>query len=318
MMNQKIAGILMAGGLLAGLNIACAQDFPNRPLRIISSEPGGGTDFLARVIAQGISGPLGQPVIVENRPAGPTQGEMLARAQPDGYTLISTTSSLWLSAFMQKVFFDAGKDFAPITLAVTSHSVLVTHPSVPVKSVKELIAYAKSKPGELNYASSSTGSSSNLSMELFKSMVGVDIVRIPYKATGPAMVGLVSGQVQAMFSPTGPAVPQVKSGKLIALAVSSAQPSSLFPGLPTVAATVPGYQVVTSYGILTRANTPQPVINRLNSEIVRALTAPDAKERLLQAGLEVEASSPAHLAATIKSERSVLGKVIKDAGIRAE
>jgi len=314
-----IAGILSVVPVFLGIDAAFAQDFPRRPLRIIASPPGGGTDFLARVIALGITGPLGQPVIVEGRPAGPIQGELLANAQPDGYTLIATTSSLWLVSFTQKVRFDAVKDFAPITLAVHSNSVLVIHPSVSVNSVKDLIAYGKAKPGELNYAASgSIASSSSLAMELFKSMVGLNIVRIAYKGTGPAMIDLVAGQVQLMFSPTGPAMPFLKSGKLIALAVSGAQPSELFPGLPTVAATVPGYQVVTSYGVLTRTGTPQSIVNRLNREIVGVLNTPEAKSRLLSGGLEVEASTPEQLAAAIKTQRSTLGKIITDAGIRSE
>ena len=319
MMTRLIIGVLSAGPVFLGIDVAFAQDFPSRPLRIIASPPGGGTDFLARVIAQGIADPLGQPVVVENRPSGPTQGEILSKAQPDGYTLISTTSSLWLTSFTQKVAFDADKDFAPITLAVHSNSVLVIHPSVPVTSVKELITYAKSKPGVLNYASSGgVGSSSSLAMELFKSMVGLNIVRISYKGTGPAIIDLIAGHVQLMFSPTGPATPFVKSGKLIALAVSGAQPSDLFPGVPTVAVTVPGYQVVTSYGILTRAETPQSIINRLNKEIVRVLNRAGVKEKFFSVGQEVIGSSPQRLATTIKSEMAQLGKVIKDAGIRAD
>lgn len=305
--------------LLYGASMAFGQDFPNKPIRIVTSEAGGGNDFTARLIAQGLTASWGQQVVVDNRPSGVIPGYTVSKATPDGYTLLVSSGILWLIPFLQNnVPFDPVKDFLPITLTNVAPNILVVHPTLAETSVKELIDYAKSRPGELNYASARSGSSAHLSAELFKAMAGVNIVRISYKGTGPALNDLIGGHVQLAFFPVAAVVAHVKSGRLKALAVTSAEPSALFPGLPTVAATVPGYESVTITGIFAPAKTPVVRINQLNQEIVRFLTKTDTKERFLAVGVEPVGSSPQELAARIKSEMAKMGKVIKDAGIRAD
>lgn len=295
------------------------RDYPNKPIRFVTSEVGGGTDFAARVIAQALSGLIGQQVVVENRPGTIIPARVVATATPDGYTLLLNGSSLlFLPFMMDKLPYDTVRDFAPVTLAHKSPNVLVLHPSVPVTSVRELIELARAKRGELNYASSGSGSSVHMAAELFKSMAGVDIVRIVYRGSGPAIIGLMSGETFLMFATPGSAAPHVKAGRLKALAVTSAQPSALFPGLPTVASDLPGYESVSTNGVLAPAGTPRTVIQRLNQEIVRILQSPEVKAKFFNAGSETIGSSPQEFAATIKSEMTKWGKVIRDANIRAE
>jgi tripartite-type tricarboxylate transporter receptor subunit TctC len=258
-------------------------------------------------------------VIVENRPSGPIPGEILSKASPDGYTLMFNGMSHWLLPFFQeKLPWDPVKDFTPISLTTTSPNILVVHPSVPVKSVKELIALAKSKPGALNYSSSGSGSATHLAAALFTSMAGVNMVRVPYKGSGPALNAVNAGEVQVMFPTPGGVGPLISSGRVRALGVTSAQPSALFPDLPTVAATVPGYEASSSNGIFAPAKTPVAIINRLHEEIVSVLNKAEVKQRLLSLGVEAVGSSPKQFAATLKADMSRLGKVIKDAGIRAD
>jgi tripartite-type tricarboxylate transporter receptor subunit TctC len=214
--------------------------------------------------------------------------------------------------------YDPVQDFSPITLAVRSPNLILLHPSLPVKSVKELIALAKARPGALNDASAGAGSSTHIAAELFKAMTGVNIVRVPYKGTGPAVTALISGEVQLMFATAGSAAPHLKSVRLRALAVTSAEPSTLFPGLPAVAATVPGYEGVSILGIFAPAKTPAAIINFLHQAIVQVLNRADVKEKFFSIGVETVGSSPDEFAAKVKSEMNRLGRVIKDAGIRAE
>jgi tripartite-type tricarboxylate transporter receptor subunit TctC len=317
---RRITWLIFLGVMILGAGAVSGQNYPGKTIRMVTSEPGSSSDFLARLIAQGVSSSLGKQVIVDNRGGGMLAAEVVLRAPPDGYTLLLSGSSLWLSPFMRdSVFYDPLKSFSPITLAGNSPNVLVTHPSLPVQSLKELIALAKARPGELNYGSGSTGAPSHLSAELFKAMSGVNIVRIPYKGTGPAINALVGGQVQLMFvSPTG-VTPHVKSGRLRALAVTAAQPSALTPGLPTVsAAGLTGYESTSSFGILAPANTPAGIINQLNQEIVQVLTRAEAKERLFNAGVEPIGNSAEEFAATMKSDMVKWGRLIKAAGIRDE
>ena len=308
----------------AGTNTACGQpastgsgqDFPRKPLRIITGGAGGGNDFAARIVAQGISDPLGQPVVVENR-GTLVAVESVAKALPDGYSMLINGGSTWLTPLIQKTPHEIG-DLAPISLMVKEVTILVVHPSVPVNSVKELIAYAQAKPGTLNYSSTVIGGSSHLAAELFKSMAGVNIVHVPYKGSNPALAGLLAGEVQVAIDGVQ-LLPQIKSGKLKALGVSTAQPSPLAPGMPTIASTgLPGYEWIGMSGIWTRAKTPEAIINRLNKEIVRVLTLPEIKDRFFKAGAEVVASSPEQFAAIIKSDIVRMGKVIKDAGIKVD
>ena len=310
------------GLLLAVLpGAASAQDYPTKPIRIVAASAGSSGDFAARLIAQGITGSLGQQVIVENRPGNvAVSGEFVAKAPPDGHTLLFMPSSLWLLPFMQdNVPYDPVRDFAPITLSGSTPAILVVHPSLRINSVKQLIALAKARPGELNYGSASTGSATHVASELLKSMGGVNIVRVPYKGTNQALNDLLGGQVQLMFSTLAPALPHVKSGRLQGLAVTSAEPSPLAPGVPTVAASgLPGFEAVSTQGMFAPAKTPIPIVQRLNQETVRYLQRPEVKEKFLNVGTVVVASSPEQFAATIKSEMARLGNAIKEAGIRAE
>jgi tripartite-type tricarboxylate transporter receptor subunit TctC len=299
---------------------ACGQDYPNKPIRLIVSGIAGSSNFAARLIAQGLSGALGQQVVVDGREGGVIAAEIAARAQPDGYTLHLNGSALWLLPFMRsKVPYDPVRDFAPVTLAVSTPNVLVVHPSVPANSVMELIALARARPGELNCATGNSGTSNHLAAELFKAMAGVNIMRIPYKGAAPALNDLIGGQVQLMFGAAIAVAQHIQSGRLRALAVTTAQASALAPGLPTIAASgVPGYASVAIFGVLAPAQTPPALIGLLNREIVKVLHQADVKERFFNAGSEVVASTPEAFAAAIKSEMASLGKLIRDAGIRDE
>jgi tripartite-type tricarboxylate transporter receptor subunit TctC len=226
---------------------------------------------------------------------------------------------MWTAPFMQNVDYDPVRDFVPITLAVSSPTILVVHPSMPVKSVAQLVTLAKAKPGALNYASGTPGAATHLAAELFKSMAGVDIAHVPYKGGVPAVNALISGEVQLMFAFAGTAIPFIKSGRMRALAVTSAQPSPLAPGLVTIAASgLPGYEVVASMGMFAPVKTPETVITRLNQEMSAVLNRGDIKEKLFNGGMEVIAASPLEAATSIKSEMSRMGKVIRDAGIRTQ
>lgn len=320
-MLQRFVAWMLAIGMILGMGAAAGQEFPTKPIRIIAASAGSSGDFAARLIAQGITASLGQQVIVENRGGSVTvSGELVAKAPPDGHTLLFMPSSLWLLPFMQdNVPYDPVRDFAPITLSGSTPAILVVHPSLRVNSVKELIALAKSRSGELNYGSASTGSATHIASELLKSMAGVKIVRIPYKGTAQALNDLLGGQVQLMFSTLAPALPHVKSGRLKGLAVTSAEPSALAPGVPTVAASgLPSFEATSTQGMFAPGRTPAAIVQRLNQETVRYLNRPDVKEKFLSVGTDVYASSPEQFAATIKSEMTRLGKAIKDAGIRAE
>jgi tripartite-type tricarboxylate transporter receptor subunit TctC len=312
-----VVWMFLFGMMVLGMGTAFGQNYPNKPIRIVCAEAGGGADVVARLMAQGLTASFGQQVVVENRPTGVVLGQTVAKATPDGYTLLLAGASHWLLPFtLVKIPFDPVKDFLPITLVTTSPNILVVHPSVQAQSVKELIALAKAKPGELNFGSGTTGTSSHLAGELFRIMAGVNIVHIPYKGSGPAIIALLGGQVQMMFPNAAGVASHVKSGRLRALGVTSLQPSALFPGLPTVAASgVPNYQSASIYGTFAPAGTPATLINRLNQESVRVLNRPDVKEKLFNAGVEVVGSSPEEFAAAVKSEMAVWGKLIKDAGI---
>ena len=319
LMPRLIAGIFSFGLMVLGAAGVFGQDFPTKPIRIFTSAAGGGNDFMARLVAQGLAGPLDQPMIVENRVVI-VSIETVAKAPPDGYTLLLGGNTLWYLPFLRDdVPWDALRDFSPVTLAAVTPNVLVVHPSLPVKSVKDLIALAKSRPGALNYSTGASGTAQHFAAELFKAMAGVDIVRINYKGGGPATNALIAGEVELAFNSASSVTPHVKSGRLRALAVTSAQPSALAPGLPTVAASgLPGYESLTLTGIYVPAKTPTAIMNRLNQEIVRVLNAADVREKLLRRGVEVVGNSPEQFAAAIKSDMTTVGKLIKDAGIRGE
>jgi tripartite-type tricarboxylate transporter receptor subunit TctC len=297
----------------------CGQDYPNKPIRVVTGEPGGGSDFAARVLAQGLTTVLGKQVVVDSR-AVLVLMETVARAPADGYTLLFYGSSVWLAPFLRNdVNYDPVKDFSPITIAIRAPNVLAVHPSVAAASVGELIALARARPGVLNYASVGSGSTAHLAAELFKAMAGVDIVHIPYKGGAPAVNDLISGQVQLMFGTAGSVAAHIKSGRVRGIAVTSPQPSELFPGLPTVAASgLPDYQSGTLQGLFAPARTPAAIIRRLNQEAVGVLKKTEVREKLFGGGVEVVASAPEEFAATIKSEMLRMGQIIRSAGIKTQ
>ena len=316
---KPIAAMLSGGLIVVCVGVVSAQNFPSKPLRIVTSEAGGGADFLTRVITQGIAGSLGQPLVVENRPTGVIQGQIVSKAPPDGYTLLFISDVHWIMPLLEKTPWDPVRDFSPVTAAVNSPNILVVHPNLPAKSVTELIALAKAKPGELNYAVNAAGSSSHRATELFKYMAGVNMVGVPYKGTAQGLNDVLGGRVHFMFSSSGSAAAHIKSRRLLALAVTGAKPFALNPDLPTVAESgLPGYESVSTYGIFAPARTPEAVISRLNQEVVQFLKTPKAKEQYLNVGVEVVASSPAEFAATIKSEMTRMAKLIKSAGIKVD
>src|SRR5215831_12052408 len=250
-----------------------AQEYPVKPVRLVTAEVGGGHDLAARLIAQGLSTSLGQQFLVDNRAGAVIAGQYVARAAPDGYTLLIFGSSLWLSPFMRSnVPYDVMRDFAPIGLEVNAPILIAVHPSLPVKTVRELIALAKTRPGALDYATGQTGASTHLASELFKSMAGINMLRIPYRGNGPAMNALIAGQVQLMFPTAGAAAPHLKSGRIRALAITSARPSALFPDLPTVAAAgLPGYECDSMIGAFAPARTAPAIVDLLSREMATAV-----------------------------------------------
>jgi tripartite-type tricarboxylate transporter receptor subunit TctC len=310
---------ILSGSSVVLSAAAAAQEFPTRPVRIVTATVGGTTDLVARLVAQGLTSSLGQQVIVDNRPPGIIPGEIVVKAAPDGYTLLFHGSSLWMMPLLQKVPFDPVKDLAPVTLASSTPNLVVVHPAVPAKTIRELVALARAKPGALNYGSGATGASSHLAAELFKHMAGVNIVRVPYKGQGPAVLGLLGGEVQMSFATSASVAGHIKAGKLRALAIGTARPSALAPGLPTVAESgLPGYQSASNAGMFVPVRTPARLIALLNRETVRALNRQEVRDVLFRDGTEVIGSSPQEFAASIKAEMTSLGKVIKAAGMRTE
>ena len=321
---MKITFPLLATAVALASNAAAAATpqpaYPTKPVRIVTSEVGGSQDVIARLIAPGLSTQLGQQFIVDNRPSGVIPGDIVSKARPDGYTLLVYAGTFWLQPLVRKnVPYDPVRDFAPVSLLAVSPSVLVVHPALAAQSVKELVALAKAKPGELNYGSGSVGSANHLAAELFKSMTGVNMVGIGYRGNGPAVTGLISGQVQLMFATASSVVPHIKSGRLRALGVASAKPSALVPDLPTISASgVPGYESTSTTALFAPARTPVEIVDRLNRETVRFVSMPETKERFLNIGAEAVGSTPAELGAKVKSEMARMGKVIREAGIKAE
>ena len=318
--RRTLVRVFSVGMMMLGAGAACGQNFPYKPVRLVAGSIGGGSDFAARLVATGLANALGQSVVTDNRGGDIIPGEIVARTAPDGHTLLLTGSSFWLVPFLySNVPWDPVKDFTPVTLVGGSPNILVVHPAVAANSVRELIALAKTKVGALSYSTSGAGGSSNLAAELFNSMAGVKIQRVGYKGSGPAVVGLLAGEVQLTFATTSAAAPHLKSGKLRALAVTSLQPSPLVPNVPTVASSgLPGYESGTSYSIFATAKTPAIVVKRLNQEIAREVHRPEVTDKFFNVGVKAVGSSVEELVATMNSEMSRLGKVIKDVGIRAE
>lgn len=293
--------------------VANAQTYPAKAIRIVTTVPGGSLDLTARVIAPKLSERLGQPVIVDNR-GGVLSMEIVAKSPPDGYTLLLASASLWISHFLRdKVSWDAVRDYAPVSQLVTSPNLLVVHPSLPVRNVAQLISLARMRAGELNYSSGQTGSSSHVAGELFNQMAGVKIVRVAYKGQGPSMVALITGEAQMSFPNAAAATPFVKSGRIRALAVTTATPSDLAPGLPTVAASgLPGYESRAALGLFAPIRTPAAVIDLLNAEVNRILGLPEVRQQLFDSGAEAAPGTPSELAALIKADMAVTGKVMRN------
>ncbi|MBI3067606.1 MAG: tripartite tricarboxylate transporter substrate binding protein [Betaproteobacteria bacterium] len=309
---------------LSGAAGAAQVQYPTKPIRlIVPFPPGGTTDVVARVIAQKLTENWSQQVVVDNRPgAGGIIGtELAAKAPADGYTLLlgSITTHAVNPSLYKKLPFDPLRDFAPVSLAVSTPQVLVVHPSVAAKSVKELIALAKAKPGQLNYASAGTGTSPHLTFELFKSMAGVNLVHVPYKGTGPAITDLIGGQVQTMITGVVALYPHIKAGKLRALGATSAKRVAALPDVPTIAESgVPGFDVASWFGVFAPAGTPKPIVTRVNAEIVKILAAPDLRQKLTAQGADPATNTPEQFAAYVKSELARWGKVVQATGARVD
>lgn len=306
--------------LLMVVSAAYAQPYPYRPLRMLTAEPGGGSDVAARIVAQGLSAALGQQVVVDNRVGGINIASIAANSAPDGYTMLTYSNTLWLIPLMrEKTPYDAVRDFAPVTLIGGSVMVLVTHPSVPAQSVKELIALARARPGDFNFASGPSGAIPHLAGELFKFMADLRITHVPYRGVGAAVTDVIGGRVQMMFPNASAALPHAKAGRLRALAVSAAQPSALAPGLPTIAeAGLPGYECNSAYATFLPAKTPPQIIRRIHQEITAHLKRPDVREKFLAASTEITASSPEGLQAAMAAEIARFGKVVTAARIRLD
>ena len=318
--RAMLALALSAGTAGAGL----AQDYPNKPIRyIVPFAPGGMTDILGRVFGQKLSEAWGQQVIVDNRPgaAGGIGSDIAAKSKPDGYTILGGTISshainVWLYS---KLPYDPVRDFAPITLYVSLPNMLVVHPSLPVRSVRDLIALAKTKPKELTFASAGSGTSQHLSGELFNVMAGVELLHVPYKGSGPGLADLVGGQVMMFFDNITTSLPLAKAGKIRPIAVTTAKRASVMPELPTIAESgLPGFDVSSWQGVFAPAATPKEIVVKLNAEIRRILALPDVRERLTQLGADPAGNTPEQFAAYIKGEIAKWGPIVKASGARVD
>lgn len=327
-MNLKRTGsvfgaIACAAFALGAGHSAAQQNYPNKPIRMICPfPPGGTTDVVARLVAQKLTEAWKEQVVVDNRAgAGGIIGtELAAKAPADGYTVLlgSITTHAVNPALYKKLSFDPVKDFTPVTLVVSSSQLLAVHPSVPAKSVKELIALAKAKPGQLNYASAGVGTSPHLTFELFKSMASIEAVHVPYKGTGPAITELVGGQVQMMITGVVALMPHVKTGKLRGLAVTSAKRVAALPDLPTVAESgVPKFDVSSWFGVFLPSGTPKPIVTKMNREIRKIVDMPDFRQKLISQGADPETNTPEEFAVYVKSEMAKWGKVVRDTGASA-
>lgn len=313
--THTIFGIMLATAT-AG---AWAQNYPNKSVRVlVGFSAGGATDNVARFIAPSLGEGLGQNLLVENR-AGASSiiaGELVAKAAPDGYTLFMVTQTLINAMILnEKTFPDLAKDFAAVSLVATTPLVLVVNPSLPVKSVSQLIALAKARPNQINYGSGGIGASPHMSGELLAKMAGIKIIHVPYKGEAPALVDLLGGHLPVMFSNLTAAIPMVQAGKLRAIGVTSKEPAPAVPGVPPVAETLPGFEVLGWFGLVAPLATPRDVIARVNSEVNKALARADVKQKFAAQGLTPSGDTPEHYGAFIKSESAKWSKLIKDAGI---
>ena len=316
--------IAIAATLLLTAGGAVAQTYPSKPIRIISPyAPGGQSDVVVRVVMQKVTDSIGQNFVLEPKPGagGNIAMDYVAKSPPDGYTLVlGTIGPIAINVSLyKKLPFDPVKDLLPITQAANALNVLVVHPSLPAKTVKEVITIAKARPGELSFGSSGPGATDHLAGELFKTLTGVNMVHVPYKGGAPAMLDLMAGQVQTVFSTVSTAIGAIKGGKVRAIAMTGDKRFELMPELPTIAeAGVPGFEVRNWYGVFVPAGTSREIVMRLNGELTKILQMPDVKAKLLESGIEALHGSPEQFAAYIQSETKRWAKVVKDSGARAE
>jgi tripartite-type tricarboxylate transporter receptor subunit TctC len=319
MEDKMIAGLVRSMKLAVAalcLTAGAVQAFPDKTIHIITTETGGSNDLIARILAQELSTRLGQSVVVENRPSGVVPNQEVARAEPDGHTLLLTGSSMWMGALFREVPYDPVKDFTPVALVAQDANVLVVHPSLPVNTVAELIDYAKARPGELNYAATSIGGSMHLAAELFKSLAGVDIVRIGYSGGNQARTDLMAGNVQLAVIGADNAVPMAQSGKVRPLGVSTLVASTLVPGVPAIAETLPGFEIVGFTAILAPPGTPENVVTKLNAEINAILEDPKVNATLIGFNQERVGGPPSVLAAKIADDTKKWSALIESAGLK--
>lgn len=315
--------VLLCGALAHAVAANMEGSYPTRPLRLITpSSPGSGVDIVARVFSQKLTNLLGQQVVVDNRAgAGANLGaEIAAHATPDGYTLfIATPAHAINSSFFHHLNYDLMKDFSPVSLITTGQYVVIVNPSLPAKSIRELIDLARKKPGALAYGSGGIGNATHLAVELFNTMTGTRMLHVPYKGSGPALVDLIGGRVQLMFANLTAALPHVKAGRLRALATTGEKRSRILPNVPTVNESgVPGYVVTSYYGILVPTETPKDIIARLNGKIVKTMSAPEMREQLAAQGADPTSSTPEHFRAFLQSEIDKWAKVVKSAHVQAK
>jgi len=320
---------LAAGVAIAAIafvsQLANAQKYPEKTIRFIAPyAPGGTTDLLTRAIAQKMSDALGVPVVADNRPGagGNIGAEIAAKSPPDGYTILLAPVSpmaINVSLYGDKMTFNPEKDFSPITLVAKVPLVLIVHPSVPVRNVRELIALAKAKPGQLNYGSAGNGSSNHLIGEMLKAAAGIDMLHIPYKGGGPAMVALMAGQLDMFVGQVPSTAPMVKSGRIRAIAISGARRSPALPDVPTISESgLPGFEATSWYCIVAPAGVPQPIITRLHSELIKILNTPEIRDRLIAEGADVETTTPEELMAFVRAEIPKWAKAVKDSGAKLD
>jgi len=324
-MRRIAAALFIAVAFSGG---AAAQAWPEKPVRfVVGFTPGGPSDILARALGQKLAELWAQQVVIENRPGagGNIAAELVAKSAPDGYTWLLGNNSILATnpSLYARLAYDPLRDFAPVALVAIQPNILVVNPAVPAASVKELIALAKARPGQLNYASSGSGAAAHLAAELFKTMAGVDMVHVPYKGAQPALTDVIGGQAQLMFATSASVIPYIKAGRLRALAVTTSRRSPAVPDLPTVSEAgaesgLRGFEAVTWHGVVVPRATPAPLIERLNADIARALAARDLRERLESLGAELASGSPADFADYIARETPKWAKVVKDSGARAE
>ena len=315
---------LIPAFLLLGLaGPAHAQEYPTRPVRlIVATVPGGGTDAIARILGGKLSALLGQQFVIDNRGgAGGIIGtEIVARAPADGYTLLmGFIASLAMNPALVRTPYDTLKDFSPVSLVADAQYIMTVHPSIPPRTVKDFVSYAKSNPGRINYASAGNGTPVHLAAELFKSVAGVNLVHVPYKGGGPAAAAVLRGEAQLIFGSVTATMPQIKAGKLIALGVTGPKRLPSAPQYATIAELgYPGFEVTSWYGVLAPARTPAGVITKLNAAVINALKAPEVREQMARQGLEPIGSTPAEFAAHLKREVARWARVVKEAGIKAD